>query len=178
MSIRQRRSIRLRDYDYTRQGVYFVTICTYRRECSLGKIHRGGVELSRYGAVVQEEWLQTGQARPSVALDAFIIMPNHLHGILWLRAVDQQAPGRVARPKVTGGRGQLESPGRGSLSAVVRGFKAASTRRINRLRHGSRCPFWQRGFFERIVRGEAELTRIRAYIQGNPQRWRDDPTLP
>lgn len=80
--IHHRRSIRLRDYDYSRVGVYFVTICAFQRECLFGEIVGGEMQLNRYGAVVREEWLLTGRLRDYVSLDEYIIMPNHFHAIL------------------------------------------------------------------------------------------------
>jgi REP element-mobilizing transposase RayT len=93
----QRRSIRLPDYDYSREGGYFVTVCTNRRECLFGEIAGSEMRLNGWGKIVREEWLRTETVRPDVKLDAFIIMPNHLHGIMHLTNVG--ATRRVAPTK-------------------------------------------------------------------------------
>ncbi len=79
-----RRSIRLRGYDYSQPGAYFITICTETRKCLFGEISDGGILLSAFGRIVDEEWHRTIQIRPTVVLDAFSIMPNHVHGIIVL----------------------------------------------------------------------------------------------
>lgn len=83
---RQRRSLRLPDYDYTQPGAYFVTVCTQQRVCLLGEVVDGHVVLSEFGFVVREEWQNTPSLRPEVSLDDFVIMPNHLHGIVIIKS--------------------------------------------------------------------------------------------
>ena len=77
-----RRSVRLREYDYSQPGAYFVTICTWDRECIFGNIINGEMELNEYGRIIEEEWLQTGYVRLNVEIDQYVVMPNHIHGIL------------------------------------------------------------------------------------------------
>jgi REP element-mobilizing transposase RayT len=169
-----RRSIRLKDYDYTQNGAYYVTICTHGRACLFGEIVDGIMRLNNIGRSVEEEWLHTSDVRPNVALDAFIIMPNHVHGIVVItspgRGVLQYAP-------TNGGPTTFRSPAQ-TIGAMVRGFKGATTKRINDLRNTPGIPVWQRNYYEHIIRNEADLQRIREYIANNPVRWAEDQNNP
>jgi len=161
-----RRSIRLQNYDYTSAGAYFVTICTWRRACLFGSILEGRSLLSPRGVVVREEWLRTAEIRRGVQLDNFVIMPNHLHGILVLSG-SSFTHGSVTRAGCT-----FRRPG--SLGSIVAAFKQAVTIRLRRLGESSR-QIWQRNYFERVIRNEAELFRLRRYISENPRRWVGTP---
>ncbi len=117
--------------------------------------------------VVEEEWLRTAEIRPNVELDAFVIMPNHVHGIVMIidhgRGVLQYAPTppRFVSPSQT-------------VGAIIRGFKSATAKRINRVRGTSRRPVWQRNYYEHIIRNDKGLNRIRQYIVDNPRQWHLD----
>ena len=128
----QRRSIRLKDYDYSQAGAYFVTMCTYNKECILGKVVNGEMVLNEYGNVVEEEWLRTTEIRPNVELDEFIIMPNHIHGIVVINESDVGATCRS--PKGEGTSPLPKGPVSASIGAIMAGFKSAVSRRINNLR--------------------------------------------
>lgn len=255
-----RRSIRVRDYDYAAPGAYHITICTQGKACVLGDIARDEVRLSEAGQMVESWWCTIPNKFPHVALDAYVVMPNHLHGILRMsidehlssdaspgsgrppcrpspaiatdietantvspdegghggpplpdghgtpfERIDHHADSGRGRPPclpwlpaatvVTtanavspdeGGHGGPPLPGerggsaeRPALGDVIRWFKSATTRdygvgveRFGWPPYPGR--FWQRNYFERIVRDEAELDRIRGYIAANPARWRDD----
>lgn len=156
-----RRSIRLRGYDYTVQGAYYVTICIHGRQCLLGDVVGGAVRLSDYGRIVTACWDAIPDHFSGVELDAFVVMPDHVHGIVVI-ATDPPAP-------ATGG--QPTGPPKRSLGAIVGSFKAAAARQINQLRGTAGAPFWQRNYYEHIVRDSADLDRIRAYIECNPARW-------
>jgi putative transposase len=185
---RHRRSVRLKGFDYASPGAYFVTICTYDRAPLLGQVVSGNVVLSEIGRIVAEEWLRTLQVRVEVALDAWVIMPNHLHGIL---LVNPNAPvgayGHTPLPVINDGAlaGALavacfRSPSH-SLGAIVRGFKGAAARRVNAWRGTPKAPVWQRNYHEHIIRNERELWAIEEYIQNNPPQWemdRDNPNHP
>lgn len=121
-----------------------------------------------WGIVVQEEWEQTAILRATISLDAFVVMPNHIHGIVVIDAVED-----MARHGPTPTTRHFAKPIAGSLSTIVGGFKSAATKRINRLRE-ERTPLWQGRYHEHIIRSETDLNRIRAYIEINPQRWSDD----
>lgn len=158
-----RRSIRLKGHDYAAQGMYYVTICTAGRERCLGRVVDGEVELSAAGRIVAAVWGAIPRRQPHVVLDAVVVMPDHLHGLIGIR--ERRWDG--ARQREGGPRGTV----RGSLPAIVQSFKAVSARRINRLRGTVGERVWQEDYYEHIVRSAADLDRIRRYIAANPARW-------
>jgi putative transposase len=174
----QRRSIRLPNYDYTQDGAYFVTICTYQKACLFGEVTNDEMMLNTLGCIVDEEWLRTASLRPYVELDTYIVMPNHFHAIAVINhgyeprrtqhAASLHSPQGVTRQNV---KSQ-------SLSAIIRAFKAATTIRINSVRLASGVPVWQGRFYEHIIRTEQSLNHIRQYIIGNPQQWTNDRENP
>ena len=174
-AVHHHRSIRLANYDYTQAGAYFVTIVVYQRACLLGNIQDGVMRPGEYGHIAGEEWFKTAALRPYVRLnpDEWVIMPNHVHGIIWL--VEDGAVGERRRRPPTEAFGK---PVAGSIPTIVRSFKSATTRRINALHHSPGAPFWQRNYYEHVIRTEAELDRIRRYIQENPLRWEQDAERP
>ena len=170
---KQRRSIRLPQFDYTQAGAYTVTICTQPQAPSFGQIVGETVRLNSYGEVVDQCWRQIPNHNPFVQLDAFVIMPNHLHGILVL-AYDTWGRGTACRaPTESFGR-----PVPGSLPTLIRSFKSAATRGINRLGSTPGRRVWQRGYYERVIRNERELNAVRRYIAANPLQWELDPENP
>ena len=175
-AVSARRSLRLRGYDYAQAGAYFVTICTAARKCCLCEIAGTAVNLTPVGRIVAEEWVRTAELRPKVGLDEFVVMPNHLHGIVVLSqtvgATRRVAPGRGSASPLRSG----VSPG--SLGAIVGQFKAASACRINALCGTSGRAFWQRGFYEHMIRDEADLEATRTYIANNPLQWALDRENP
>lgn len=161
-----RRSIRRPGHDYARVGKYFVTICAHERACLFGDIASGQLTLNEYGRIVEEEWLRTAIIRAKIILDEYIVMPNHVHGIIVLQ--ESTTPARSAGSVVIAG------PRPGSLGAIVGGFKAAACSRINLLRGTPGFPAWQRDFHDHIIRNDDEYRRIVAYIRNNPLRWAED----
>ena len=160
-----RRSVRLKGHDYAQPGAYFVTVCTRERECLLGEVADGEIRLNEHGMAVREEWLRTAQLKETVELDAFTIMPNHMHGIVIItygRGVLPYAPTRTFR-----------SPSH-TTGAIVRGFKSASTKHINVIRRTPGTPVWQRNYYEHVVRDDEELKVIRQYVLSNPANWATD----
>ncbi len=171
-----RRSIRLKGYDYSQAGAYFVTICTQNRACLFGEVVDGQMRVNELGEIVREEWLRTGQIRPNVELDAFVVMPNHIHGIIVLRGYDRR--GTLQRAPTTVER--FGKPTSNTIPTIVRLFKSATTKRINHLRGTPGARVWQRNYYERIIRNDDELRRIREYIANNPLQWaldRDNPAF-
>jgi REP element-mobilizing transposase RayT len=171
-----RRSIRLKGYDYAQPGAYYVTICTAGRLCIFGEVAADAVQLSPIGSIVEATWKELPQHYPFVELDSFVVMPNHVHGVLFLLdepSFEGYVVGAGLRParKVAG---QV----RHSLSEVVRAFKTFSARRINAARGARGASVWQRNYYERIVRDEKELERIREYIDNNPAQWEADGEHP
>jgi REP element-mobilizing transposase RayT len=158
----QRRSIRLTGYDYRQAGAYFVTICAHGGRCLFGDIVDRQMRLNPIGEIVADEWARSAQIRREVALDDFVVMPNHMHGIVFI--IDVGAGG--ARPRAA------------SLGAFVRGFKAATTGRINAHRDRPNDPVWQRNYYDHIVRDDRDLDHIREYIANNPANWANDRENP
>jgi putative transposase len=169
--------MRLKDYDYSQTGAYFVTVCTYNRAPLLGAVRDGSVQLSPVGQIAQEEWLRTPQMRRNVILDEFIFLPNHFHGILFIvEDVDdggmpmkhlQAEPAEGALPVR-----KLQPPSR-TIGAIMRGFKGATTARVRRIQ-ASKVMVWQTQFHDHVIRDEDELTRIREYIVNNAKQWELD----
>jgi REP element-mobilizing transposase RayT len=203
--VHHRRSVRLRDYNYADAGAYFVTICTYERECLFGEVLGELVLLNDAGRLVQESWINIPAHFPHVELDAFVVMPNHLHGIIVLTdnmqpllsvGAQHAAPdfelAQHAAPDfcfATQPRAQHAAPLRrnvlgailpGSLCAIIRSFKSAVTksRNVSAVGCAPAVPVWQRNYYERIVRDERELSFIRQYIADNPTKWGEDKNHP
>jgi REP element-mobilizing transposase RayT len=176
-----RRSIRLAGFDYRQRGAYFVTICTRHRQCVFGTVMNDAVQLSQRGRIVDTCWLDIPNHHTHVELDEFVIMPNHVHAILWL--LDTQ-DGRATRASPLHARPVGATPAspsprpRGpvpqSLGGIIGSFKSAVSRNINRVRPGAANDLWQPNYYEHVIRIEDALAEIRYYIQTNPQRWCDD----
>jgi putative transposase len=169
----RRRSLRLKGYDYSQPGAYFITLCTYRRRCILGEVVRDEMKLNNTGRLVEMEWLHTTEVRPYINLDAFVVMPNHFHAIFFIHGT-AGATHRVAPT----GNGRCPGPKPASVSAIVGQFKSRVTKEINLSRGSSPGSFWQRNYYEHLVRDEEDLNRIREYIQDNPRRWQEDENNP
>jgi REP element-mobilizing transposase RayT len=183
--VHHRRSIRLQTYDYAQRGAYFVTLCTYHRELML--------EDPLVGRIVTNEWHKLARRFPGVHLDRFVVMPNHIHGIIWIiRTVGAQHSTQASRgSRRTTSLGGNDSslryhaaplqPGvirRGSLGVIVRAFKSVTTKRINRLLSIRNRPLWQRNYYERVIRNDDEFQCIRQYIIDNPAEWAEDKNNP
>jgi len=184
-----RRTTRLRDYDYRSPAAYFVTICTHERECSLGQVVDGEVVPSAYGRIAGACWCRLPSLFAFVELDAHVIMPNHLHGIVVLPGdtcrVEAPADRLAARQSSIGAGASPASLARGtipgSLAAVIQSFKSVSTRRVNALNERDRAPgrvLWQQGYYEHVVRNDRSLEEIRDYITSNPFDWQRDEYNP
>jgi putative transposase len=173
----QRRAIRLRDYDYTQGGAYFITICTRNRECLWGKVVNGMVQLNETGRLVESVWLQTAKVRPDIELDAYVVMPNHFHAIFCIhkslgvpRATRRVAP--TKNPAAAAGKTRRPTgPKPGSVGAVIAQFRSLVTKRIKDTRQYHGGLVWQRNYYEHVIRDEESLNRIREYITTNAQRW-------
>jgi putative transposase len=195
--IHHRRSIRLKGYDYTQPGAYFVTICAYQREEIFGAVTKDGMQLSPLGKIVQAEWFRSAEIRKEVRLfeDEFVVMPNHLHGIVWIVENDivgadgvrpgvrpDARPGEQPRPINSGthhAKGAYHAPlqrAPRSLSSFIAGYKAAVTGRAGRELNAANI--WQRNYYEHIIRNENELKNFWNYIDTNPLRWQEDQLHP
>ncbi len=181
----QRRSIRLREYDYRQAGAYFVTICTRNRECFFGEIVNGEMQLNDTGRIVKSVWAEL-PGYEGVSVDEFVVMPNHVHGIIVLGVVGATPCGcpsprqaRSASRQAWSASGQAQGPAPTmslSLPDVVHRFKSLSTARYRQRGFGG--ALWQRNYYEHVIRGGGELFRIRRYIEGNPKMWDIDRENP
>ena len=162
-----RRSIRLKEYDYASEGVYFITLVTFQRLHMFGDIVDGAMRLNDYGRIAREEWFATQRVRPNVKLleDEFVVMPNHVHGIVWLHEYFLNPPPVRAYRDTP-----LRSPSN-TLGAIIRGYKGAVTTRINILRHVKGEPVWLRNYYEHIINNEIDYENITNYIHDNPANW-------
>ena len=172
----------MKGYDYTSAGAYFVTICTQERACLFGDVADGQVRLNDAGKMVERVWSELTGHYPGVELDEFIVMPNHMHGIIVLVGAGPRAcPDQMGLHTPTGQpRGVAPTM---SLPDVVHRFKTLTTKLYADGVHQSHWPpfagrLWQRNYHEHIIRDEADLARIRRYITDNPARWTEDPDNP
>lgn len=187
---RHRRSLRLKGYDYSQAGAYFVTVCAYEKECLFGEIEKGVMRLNKYGEIVASEWVRSAEVRLEIECGEFVVMPNHFHGIVHIVGVYGNTPisrdeKKMASSRNKGvlqyGKGVLPyaptSPSR-NIGAMVRGFKGAASRRINEIRNTPGVPVWQRNYYEHVIRGDGDYNRIAEYVANNPQRWMEDSLHP
>jgi putative transposase len=159
---------RLPGHDYAGGGGYFITINTFQRAPIFGSHAPQGVVLSKCGRIAQEEWLRGQIIRPELVLDVFVVMPDHIHAILFLPG-DRR--GRRSQFPSTGASNPLYRPPR-SLGSLIAGFKSSTARRINLLRVTPSAAVWQSNYHDHIIRTDRELARIREYILRNPLRRR------
>ncbi len=163
--IHQRRSIRLKGYDYSQPGAYFVTNVAQKRKCLFGVIIDGKMRLNEAGRIVRWTWHDLPNHVANIELDEFIVMPNHMHGIIIIRENDFVGAGSEPTPTKSKPH---------SLPEIIRQFKTFSAKRINQWRGTVGVSVWQRKYYEHIIRDENELNRIRQYIRNNPANWQND----
>lgn len=168
--IHHRRSIRLKEFDYSEAGAYFVTINTHQKQQSLATFHDGELTLSDFGEIISDCWHEIPSHFTNVKLDAFIVMPDHVHGILTIGDEGVSTKRATHESPVQNGT-HAAGPGQRSLGAVVGQFKAASTRRINLFRGTPSHPVWHRNYYERVIRNETEFAKLYDYVVTNPMRW-------
>jgi REP element-mobilizing transposase RayT len=196
--IRQRKNIRLKGYDYSKSGLYFITICCQGRETLFGQIENGKMILNEYGKIVEQEWIKTPKIRNNVKLHEFTVMPNHFHAIVhityrilnksnngffvgsYCNTTLQHKNGNTTLHKnnekddpLPGQSGNKRSPSN-TLGAIVRGFESAVTKQINILRKTPGESVWQRNFHDHIIRNKTEYYKIKNYIVNNPDNWKND----
>jgi REP element-mobilizing transposase RayT len=190
--IHKRQSIRLKGYDYSQSGLYFITICCYQRECLFGNIINSQMILNNFGQLIKEEWLKSAEIRKEIELDDFVIMPNHFHGIVIINQeinshfmkndVDFQdnnvgANGRSPLQQIQSSPPKISMKPK-SISSLIAGFKSATTKKINVIRNTHQNPVWQRNYYDHIIRNDESLARIREYVQNNPLSWENDQLHP
>jgi len=160
-----RHSMRLQHYDYAKTGAYFVTICTHNRTCTFGEVTGSLMIQNEAGRMVESIWCAIPGHYSNVSIDAFVVMPNHVHGILFITK-DLVGARFIATESI--------AP---NLGEVVRAFKARYSHAINKI-HGKGTLLWQRNYYEHVVRDEDDLMRIREYIENNPTQWALDEENP
>ncbi|MDT8442481.1 MAG: transposase [Desulfuromonadales bacterium] len=173
--IHHRRSIRLRDFDYATAGAYFITVCAHERQCTFGDIVDGVVGLNEMGGMVRDCWTAVPGHFGQCALDEFVVMPNHFHGIIQIVGARFIAPACAGAmtDKTKGAMNRAPTVGE-----IVRAFKARCTHTINHHRQTPGAPVWQRNYYERIIRNDRELAETRQYIAANPAQWHNDENRP
>ena len=170
---KSRKKLRLSEYDYAQSGAYFVTVLVRNRKHLVGKISREEIILSKEGQIAQSVWDELPGHFPNIDLDEFIVMPNHILGIIWIKeridTIDnvrsQHAATLQKKPR---------RPAPGSLGAIVRSYKSAATKQINLLRSSPGAAFWHRSFYDHVIRDDVDLFQHRKYIQENPLKWELD----
>jgi putative transposase len=186
--IHHRRSIRLKGYDYSQNGAYFITLCAQDRKPIFGKIVNYEMQLSQFGIIARDEWLKTSEMRKNIEMDEFVVMPNHFHGIIVIddggwkckdtlqRVPTEESTGMAHRaPTVE----RFSKPTSNTIPTIIRGYKAAVTKQINTIQinagvYNKPERIWQKNYYEHVIRNEASLNKIREYIMSNPLNWKED----
>lgn len=167
-------SARNPSWDYTGVGRYFITICTHDRIPYFGNIQNGIMELSDIGMVVDRNWAEIPNHFPHVTLDAYVVMPDHFHGIIMIGKRPRAVVGTCESHVPTAKSGGIARPAPGSIGSIVGQFKSVCTKRIWQM---GRSHFrWQPRFHDRIIRDDSEFDRIRRYIINNPRNWNKNHT--
>ncbi|MBA4420557.1 MAG: transposase [Anaerolinea sp.] len=187
--LQNRRSTRIPGYDYTLAGTYFITVVTKAREHLFGEITNGKFISNALATIIREEWERTAVVRPGLRLDAFIVMPDHVHGMITIlddgggltvgTMIDEISsqgrgaalPVREIHDGIHNGEHIPHAPPPGSIGAIVGQFKSITTKRINVVRKTPGMPVWQRNFFERIIRDERDYQNTVSYLLNNPKNW-------
>lgn len=173
-----RQSIRLKGYDYRQAGAYYVTICCYQKICFLGEIINGIMKPNFAGETAAAVWYNLPRHFPFLELDAFVVMPNHFHGIIVINQHENNKnlgniPPRQANTEPSLPQGTQS----GSLGAIVQNFKSVTTRRVNRM-YRRKGTIWQRDYHEEIIWNDRAYENIRRYIIENPLTWEHDKENP
>jgi REP element-mobilizing transposase RayT len=198
----RRRAMRLAGYDYAEAGAYFLTVCTQGKRCLFGEVVGGEMRLNRPGKIVRETWDGLPRHYPHVELDAFVVMPSHVHGVIVLVGAGLKPaligelhtddaktglkraglkPALIGELHTDDAKTGLKRAGlkpaptkRHGLPEIVRAFKTFSARRINEMRATPGVRLWQRNYYEHVIRDDAEWNLVREYIVYNPSRWDED----
>ncbi len=187
-NLRGRCSIRLKGWDYSSPNLYFVTICVQNRGCMFAQIVNNELILNEAGKMIENIWLEMPLKYPGITLDEFVVMPNHIHGILCLNvgAGPRACPSfvyRTAFDKEGRTRGSAPTENRLSLPDVIRQFKTMTSKKYSEGVFQTNFPefqrrLWQRNYYEHIIRNDKELEQTRKYICDNPAAWPHDEENP
>jgi len=166
-------SHRLKNFDYATNGAYFITIVTKNRKHYFGKIIDNEIVLNELGQIAKNEWEQTAEIRENVKIDEFVIMPNHIHGILWINNESNRRRDVLAKRLYDGEYPKMSeiSPTKNSISMAIRFFKRQTTVKSRKIFPDFK---WQPNYYDHIIRNSDELNRIRNYIIKNPKMWKRD----
>ena len=181
-------STRLQNWDYGWNAIYFVTICTEGRECCFGDVIDGKMQLSEIGTIAMKYWNEIPKHFPFVVLDEFVVMPNHLHGIIIIdkpnningddvkkrqclvSTIHKQPPENIS-PKQCIGQKRFQNQGKNTLSSIIGSYKSVITKNARQMHSGFA---WQARFHDHIIRNDISFLHIRNYIYENPAKWTDD----
>jgi putative transposase len=181
-----RRSIRLKGYDYSLPGLYYITLCTKNREHLFGTIENNEILLNDAGRIARDEWARSPDIRHEIDLHEFVVMPNHMHGIVGIRCdanddcrgdrpvAPTDNPVTRTMPVARANDARPCGPAPKSIGSFIAGYKSSVTKKINVMRNTPGVPVWQRNYYEHIIRDEESCERIAEYIISNPVNWRED----
>ena len=167
---KNRKSQRLANYDYSQNGLYFITICTKDRQELFGEIKDRIMILNESGEIVKKNLIDIPNYQDGIFLDAFVVMPNHIHAIIEINhsvVASAVVVGAVHEPPLQARRQML-------IPKIIGKFKMLSAKEINILLNNSGNPMWQRNYYDHIIRNDESLNKIREYIIKNPQMWERD----
>jgi len=177
MAIRWRKSNRLKNFDYSSKGWYFITICTENRHKYFGNVQNQKMILNKYGEIANKFWLEIPKHYSSIDIDKFVIMPNHVHGIVIIRGQNKDrnvdmnvGTGHCPVPTM---KMNINENNYGLLSKVINGYKNVTTK-IIRYKLNNYLFHWQRSYYDQIIRNLRSLQKIRNYIESNPANWEKD----
>lgn len=173
-TFRQRKSPRLRGYDYSQSGAYFVTICCHERQPFFGQIVAGEMVLNETGMLASQCWIDQPGHFPALELDLWVMMPNHMHGILILTDPAAILPTPPDHPTASNPNHTPAGSTRPSLGSIINTYKGAVTRSERLRRAEPELRLWQGRYHDHIIRSAADLERIRAYVMANPACWQQD----
>jgi len=163
----QRQSIRLPEYDYSQPGAYFVTVVTHLRKNIFGEIIDGQMYLNQAGKIVEQTWLNIPLHFPNTSCEIFVVMPNHIHGIIEI--INEEIVGaRHASPLRSTGINGVKP---GSIGAIIGSFKSAATKHLHQTKTIIQEKIWQPNYYEHIIRDEQDYQKVYEYIMNNPLNW-------
>lgn len=176
--MKNRKTICLQGFDYTQPACYFITICAYQFQEFWGQIQHAEIQANEWGTVLLKEWYKTETLRPHVSLDAFVLMPNHLHGIITLHPKegfrsDFYYPDFFSQVPIE----KIQQYGKivpDSIPFLIKQFKSTVTRQVRELGFSKEAKHWHSGYYERVIRNPKELENVRNYIHNNPVKWEND----
>ncbi len=170
--MKERKLTRLKGYDYSQSGYYFVTICTKDREEWFGRVDGGEMRLNEFGKIASNFWAEIAVHFMYVGTDEFSVMPNHVHGILIIQE-DMVGNAYMRSYQMNAFMHSLQNRTKMLLSKIVQQYKASVTRKINSLEGGFHFG-WQKSFYDHVIRNDRSLDNLRQYVANNPMKWEFD----